>query len=253
MDSKQRFSSRVEQYVRYRPGYPQSVIETLHTVCGLKPESLVADIGSGTGILSRPLLEFGCSVYAIEPNLEMRTAAERLLASFPRFFSCDGSAEKTGLDDHSIDFVTAGQAFHWFDPLLARREFERILVPLGWVALVWNERRLDSTPFLRDYEALLQRFATDYNQVNHRNVEADPSVIPAFFGGPFQVTRFDNQQVFDYQSLEGRLLSSSYTPEPEMPSYQPMLDELHRIFDRHQQNGVVIFEIDTRMFYGRLG
>lgn len=253
MDPKERFSTRVEHYIKYRPGYPSAVIETLHRACGLKPDSIVADIGSGTGILSRLLLDFGCRVYGIEPNQEMRGAAERLLSAYPRFISCAGSAEVTGLEAHAVDIVTAGQAFHWFDPVKARQEFERILAPGGWVALVWNERRLDSTPFLCDYETLLQHYATDYNQINHRNVEADPQVIPAFFGAEFQVARFDNQQVFDYQGLEGRLLSSSYTPEPGMSDYQPMLDELRRIFERHQQENRVIFEIDTRMFYGRLG
>jgi SAM-dependent methyltransferase len=252
MDPKQRFSTRVEHYIKYRPGYPPAVIETLREWCGLKAESVVADVGSGTGILSRLFLDFGCSVYGVEPNPEMRSAAERLLAAYPRFISRDGSAEASGLADNSIDFVTAGQAFHWFDAPRARREFERILHPGGWVVLVWNERRLDSTPFLRDYEALLQGYATDYNQVNHRNVEADPQAIPSFFGGKFTVARFDNQQVFDYRGLEGRLLSSSYTPEPGTPAYQPMLDELGRIFELHQQNGAVTFEIDTRMFYGRL-
>jgi SAM-dependent methyltransferase len=253
MDSKQRFSSRVEQYGKYRPNYPPAVIQTLQENCGLQAASVVADIGSGTGILTRLFLEAGCRVYAIEPNAEMRAAGERLLAGYPCFSSQDGSAESTVLGDHTIDFVAAGQAFHWFDPSQARREFERILVPGGWVVLVWNERRLDSTPFLRAYEALLQRFATDYNQVNHRNVEADPRVIPAFFGGEYQVARFDNQQVFDYAGLEGRLLSSSYTPEPGAAAYLPMLAELRRIFDQYQRDGGVTFEIDTRMFYGRLG
>jgi SAM-dependent methyltransferase len=252
MDSKQRFSSRVENYIKYRPGYPLAVVETLRQECGLSPASAVADVGSGTGILASLFLEEGCQVIGVEPNADMRAAGERLLAGYPRFTSLDGSAERTGLQDHSIDMITAGQAFHWFDPSKARREFERILAADGWVVLVWNERRTDTSPLLRDYEALLQRFATDYNQINHRNVETDPEVIPAFYRGPFRVERFDNQQVFDYPGLEGRLLSSSYTPEPGSPTYQPMLDELQQIFTRHQQNGGVTFEYDTRMFFGRL-
>lgn len=252
MDPKLRFSSRVDHYIKYRPGYPASIVDTLHAECGLAPGATVADIGSGTGLLARLFLEYGCRVTGIEPNLEMRAAGERLLVGLPGYTSCDGSAESTGLGESSVDFVTAGQAFHWFDPQLARQEFMRILRPEGWVVLVWNERRLDSTPFLRDYEALLQVYATDYNQINHRNVEADSQIIPTFFGGEYRVKRFDNRQVFDYAGLEGRLLSSSYTPEESDPRFTPMLAELRRIFERHQQGGQVIFELDTRMHYGRL-
>jgi SAM-dependent methyltransferase len=252
MDSRQRFSSRVENYVRYRPGYPAGVVDTLRAECGLSPSSAVADVGSGTGLLARLFLDFGCRVYCVEPNLEMRQAGERLLAGYDRFTSLDGAAEATGLPASSVDFVSAGQAFHWFDPPRARAEFIHILKPGGWVALVWNERRLASTPFLRGYEDLLHRYCTDYDQVNHRNVEEDPDTIPAFFGGDYQVSRFENVQLFDFAGVKGRLESSSYAPEPGQPNYAPMLAELQRLFDQHQQSGQVAFEYDTRLFYGRL-
>lgn len=252
MDSKSRFSTRVENYVRYRPGYPQEVIATLQKECGLSHTSVVADVGSGTGLLTRLFLEAGCRVYGVEPNAEMRAAGERLLGGFPRFTSCDGSAEQTGLPDASVDFVTAGQAFHWFRPAATRQEFLRILRPGGWVALAWNERRVDSTPFLMAYEALLQQYATDYNQVDHRNVEDSPEIIPTFFGGAYQKARFDNQQIFDFDGLRGRLLSSSYAPEAEHPNHAPMLAELRHIFDRYQRDGKVAFDYQTDLFYGRL-
>ncbi len=251
MDPKSRFSSRVENYIKYRPGYPPGLIETLQVECGLLPDAVVADIGSGTGLLTRMFLGFGCRVYGVEPNAEMRAAGDRFLAEYPGFCSAAGSAENTGLADACADFVTAGQAFHWFDPSLARVEFRRILRPGGWIVLVWNERRTDSTPFLREYEALLQAFATDYNQVNHRNVEENPDTIPGFIGGEYRVACLDNQQIFDYAGLEGRLLSSSYTPEQDSPAYRPMLEELSRIFQRYQQGNKVAIAYDTRIFYGQ--
>lgn len=252
MDSKQRFSSRVDNYIQYRPGYPQGVLTTLCEECGLSADSVIADVGSGTGLLARLFLDLGCRVTGIEPNPEMRAAGERLLGQYPRFTSADGSAESTGLPAASVDFVTAGQAFHWFDPTLTRAEFQRILKPGGWVALVWNERRLDSTPFLRAYESLLDAYAVDYQQINHRNVEQDPNILPAFFGGAYQVARFDYVQKFGFEGVRGRLESSSYVPGPGHPNYAPMMAELRRVFDACQKDGTVDIEYDTRMFYGKL-
>ncbi len=252
MDSKQRFSSRVENYVKYRPGYPAEIVDTLARECGLLPTSLVADIGSGTGLLARLFLDYGCRVFGVEPNAEMRAAGERLLAHYRLFTSLDGSAEATGLPTASVDLVTAGQAFHWFDPPAARKEFRRILKPNGWVALVWNERRLDSTPFLRGYEALLHTYSSDYTQVNHRNVEEDAQTIPAFFGGPVHEAFFEYVQVFDFEGVKGRLLSSSYAPEAGSPQHEPMLAELRRLFGQYQQDGRVSFEYDTHLFYGQI-
>ena len=252
-DSKNRFSSRVENYVKYRPGYPPGVVETLRSACGLNKNSVVADIGSGTGLLARVFLAAGCQVIGVEPNAEMRAAGERLLADYPRFTSRDGSAEATGLEEGSVDFAAAGQAFHWFDPNKARMEFRRILKPQGWAVLVWNQRLTEGSPFLHAYEALLQSYATDYNQVNHRNVEESSDTIPAFFGGPYHTARFDNAQFFDFDGVRGRLLSSSYAPEPGHPNHAPMLAELRRIFDRYQEDGLVTFAYETHLYYGRIG
>ncbi len=249
-DPTQRFSSRVENYVRYRPGYPPEVLELLKSECGLTPDSVVADIASGTGILTRMLLQNGNRVFGVEPNPDMRKAGEELLAEYPRFTSIAGAAEATSLPDHCADFVTAAQAAHWFDHEKARREFQRILKPGGWVVLLWNERRTDSTPFLRDYEQLLLTYGTDYQDVRHEHTTA---AIAAFFApSPFEARVFENRQEFDYPALEGRLLSSSYTPQPGHSNYEPMLRDLRRIFDAHQVEGRVAFEYYTRVYYGRL-
>jgi SAM-dependent methyltransferase len=251
-DPTQRFSTRVENYIKYRPSYPSQVMATLRDECKLTPASLVADIGSGTGLLSELFLRNGNRVFAVEPNPEMRLAAERLWQDHPNFVSLPGRAEATGLGDHSLDFIVAGQAFHWFDQSLARLEFSRILKPAGWVMLVWNERQTSSSPFLAAYEGLLQRYATDYTQVDHRYV-VDEAALSRFFGpNGYQQKAFPYRQNFDYDGLRGRLLSSSYTPEAGHPNHAPMLAGLSQVFQAHQVDGRVAFEYTTNMYYGRL-
>lgn len=250
-NATQRFSSRVENYIKYRPHYPQAVIDYLRDNCQLTPASIVADIGSGTGISSQLFLQNGNLVYGIEPNREMREAGERLLKRYKNFKSIDGVAEATTLANASVDLIVAGQAFHWFDREKAKIEFARILKPQGWVVLIWNDRRTNSTPFLIAYEQLLQTYGTDYGRVNHKQI--DKTIIESFFGtAGYQQTSFDNYQNFDFDSLKGRLLSSSYTPEVGHQNYEAMLSELRKIFDTYQVNGNVVFEYDTRVYCGHL-
>ena len=251
-DPTQRFSSRVGNYVRYRPAYPTAVLELLKSDCGLGSTSVIADIASGTGIFTRMLLENGNDnqVFGVEPNADMRNAAEEFLRAYPNFTSIAGTAENTTLDDYSVDLITAAQAAHWFDREQARREFIRIGKPKAWTVLLWNERRTSSTPFLIAYEQLLVKYGTDYQDVRS---ERTTQQIETFFApARFQVRTFAYQQEFDYPALEGRLLSSSYTPQAADPGYAPMLRELRRIFDEHQVNGRVAFEYDTRVYYGQL-
>jgi SAM-dependent methyltransferase len=245
-----RFSDRVENYARYRPGYPADAVQVLRDECGLRSEHVIADIASGTGIWTRMLLENGNGVFGVEPNAEMRSAGERLLAGFPRFTSVSGTAEATTLPDASVDFVTAAQAAHWFDRERARREFVRILKSGGWLVLLWNERVVDSTPFHRDYEELLLKFGTDYKDVRH---ERTTEAVNEFFDpAPYQERVFAMRQEFDYAGLEGRLLSSSYAPGPEHPQHKLMLSELRRLFDKYAVNGKVSVDYKTRVYFGQI-
>jgi SAM-dependent methyltransferase len=248
-DATQRFSSRVDHYVRYRPGYPAEVLDLLKKDCGLTPDSVIADIASGTGIFTRMLLQNGNRVFGVEPNAEMRQAGEQFLESYSRFTSIPGTAEATTLPDHGVDLITAAQAAHWFDPEKTRPEFARILKPGGWLVLLWNDRRLDSTEFLRQYEQLLRTYGTDYEDVRQRGMTL---ALEGFFGQSFRTRAFEYKQAFDYAGIEGRLLSSSYIPQKDHPRYDPMLRELRRIFDDHQANGRVSFDYDTRVHFGHL-
>jgi len=249
-DPLSRFSNRAENYAKYRPSYPLGVIEILKKECGLTAQSAIADIGSGTGILSELFLKNGNTVIGIEPNAAMRAFAERVFANNESFVSLATTAEQTTLAASSVDFVVAAQAFHWFDQQSARREFARILRSNGWVVLIWNERKVDSTPFLKDYEELLLRFSTDYPVVRHEQVTAE--IADFFYPDAMQIRHLENVQHFDLEALKGRLLSSSYTPTASDPSFVPMLERLEQIFTVHQENGAVTFEYQTQVYFGHL-
>ncbi len=245
-----RFSDRVDNYVRYRPGYSPEVVELLHSECALRASHSVADVASGTGLFTRLLLENGNAVFAVEPNAEMREMGNRELAGYKRLVPVEGTAEETTLASGSVDFVTAAQAAHWFDLRRARAEFVRILKPGGWCVLIWNERRTDTTPFLREYEQLLLAYGTDYNEVRHERTTA---VIHEFFAPQrCRENVFDLRQRFDYEGTAGRLLSSSYAPLEGHPNYAPMMRELERIFRAHKRDGTVEFEYNTRVYFGQL-
>lgn len=245
-----RFSDRVENYVRYRPGYPPEVLDLLRAECGLRSGHVVADVASGTGVFTRLLLDNENTVYAVEPNTEMREMGAQLLASYDKLVSVAGTAEETTLGSAAVDFVTAAQAAHWFDLRRTRAEFARILKPGGWCVLIWNERATGTTPFLREYEELLLNYGTDYKEVRHERTTA---IIHEFFTpAPCQERVFNLQQRFDYAGTAGRLLSSSYAPLAGHPNYEPMMRELERIFRVHARNGVIEFEYKTRVYYGHL-
>lgn len=248
-DSTQRFTSRVADYVKYRPSYPPEVVTFLHSTCGIANGARVADIGAGTGISARLFLDAGHPVVAVEPNQAMREAAVAWLSAFDGFAAVPGTAEATTLDDASVDLVIAAQAFHWFDPVTTRREFARILKPGGLIALFWNSRLLTGTAFLEGYEALLKRYGVDYTEVSERY--GDDASMAAWFGERFaHKATFPNAQRLDFDGLTGRLMSSSYAPKAGHPNHEPMLAALRELFDRTAQNGTIEFAYDTRVYAG---
>lgn len=251
LNSTQRFSSRVDNYVRYRPSYPSEVLDVMREKCGLLTEHIVADIASGTGIFTRMLLGNGNRVFAVEPNAEMREAGNKYLSDCVNFRAINGTAEATTLFKHVVHFVTATQAAHWFDRRKANAEFKRILKPNGWLVLIWNERDLNS-PFAKDYEKLLNTYGTDYADVCCHGRATYETVAEFFAPAPFQETTLTSAQEFDYAGLEGRLLSSSYAPETGDAKHEPMLKTLRQLFDHHQRNGQVKMEYETKMYYGQL-
>lgn len=249
-DPKARFTDRVEDYAKYRPDYPSALIEYLQMVAGLSSLSIVADVGSGTGIFSKQLLQVGCVVYGVEPNAAMRIAAERELSAFPTFFSLEGSAEATGLADKTADLITVAQAFHWFDIEKTREEFRRCLKSTGRVALVWNTRRKDGTEFLVGYEQLLKTFGTDYEHVRHDGPSKREQTTRFFEGNAIQRSQFPHFQEVDWDGLKGRLTSSSYVPNNDDPKFPAMIAALKELFRKHEKNGHVRIEYLTEAHVG---
>lgn len=250
MQTTERFSDRVADYVKYRPTYPESLVGQLEAKHGWDPQrTVLADVGSGTGISSRLFLARGYAVFGVEPNADMRRAAEHDLATFPRFVSADGTAEQTTLAAGSVDAVLAAQAFHWFDPVRSRQEFARILRTSGVVVLLWNERRVEG-PFLEAYEAVLRELSTDYGAVDHRNAQKH---VTTFFGeGAYETLSVPNEQRFDREGFLGRAFSSSYVPKEGHPKHAAMRAALERVFDAHARDGVVVFAYDAKAYFGPL-
>ena len=250
-DTVARFSDRAQDYAKYRPHYSPDVLVALERECGLRPDHVIADVGCGPGLLAEILLQNGNRVIGVEPNLEMREAGEQYLARYANFRMVDGSAENTALADASMDFVVAGQAFHWFRPPQARTEFARILKPGGWAVLIWHDRDTQATPFLRAYEDFLHGYSVDYQQVNHKTV-ASREVITRFFAPDrVQFIAQQTRQHFDFEGLRGRLLSSSYVPR-EGPAAETMLQKLPELFSKYADDGQVVVEYETKIYYGHL-
>jgi SAM-dependent methyltransferase len=241
----ERFSSRVEHYVRFRPGYPKETIAVLRDECGLTSDSLVADIAFGTGLFTRLLLENGNRVIGVEPNAEMRRAGKEYLAAFPKFSSIEATAEATTLGSQSLDFVTAAQAAHWFDRDKALAEFRRILKPGGYLVLLWNDRLVDALGFNRDYEQLVLQYGTDYAEVKRR----DAAAAHFFRDIPCSKRSLPNHQHMDFDALQGRLLSSSYIPQPGEDAYEPMIADLMKLFEKYQQDGRVQMGYETKVYF----
>jgi SAM-dependent methyltransferase len=251
-ESSARFNGRVENYLRYRPRYPQDIIPFLQREIGLAEDWRVADVGSGTGFLAERFVEFGCDVTGVEPNAAMRGAGDDYLCGRQNFRSVDATAESTGLPKASFDLVTAGQAFHWFEPKRTRKEFRRILQPPGWIVLVWNSRPVTQSPVAGEYESILEELHHDYRQVAEKNTR--PETMDGFLGNSATLAhvRFPNPQSYTWEQLRGRALSSSYAPLPSDRRHEWFVNALRALYDLRQEDGALAFMYETNLYWGKL-
>jgi len=244
---KDRFSGLTAKYAKYRPGYPQEIADVLKERYCLASGAVFADIGSGTGIFSRLLLDNNYAVLGVEPNLEMRRFAEGELSNFAHYKSIGGSAEKTELADNSVDAIASAQSFHWFDHKAALPEFYRILKKDGIIILVWNERKENNDQFHADYEQALQKYCPEYKHVNHKKFSLT-RIEPLFTGKKIEYHHFENSQVFGLEELIGRLESSSYCPKSGDSNHEPLLQTVKAMFEKFQNAGRITIEYDCVMY-----
>ncbi len=235
-NAKEKFTGKSAVYEKSRPGYPAACYTYLMETAGLTTGSRVADVGAGTGLFSRGLLERGLTVYAVEPNEDMRREAERLLSEVPDWHSFSGTAEHTGLPGQCVELVTAAQAFHWFDPDVFREECRRILKPAGFTALVWNHRDAES-PLVRENAAVCREYCPDFHGFSGGADHSQPRYADFFRGGLYETRRFSNDLFYTLEGFVGRNLSSSYAPRPGDGNYRPFIDAVTALFRRYEQNG----------------
>lgn len=245
----ERFTGRVESYRRYRPRYPAELAEWLRAECGLRADAAVVDVAAGTGLLTEVLLAAGFAVTALEPNDEMRAACATLEAKYPKLRCVAGTAESTGLPDASADLITAAQAMHWFDLERTRAEFARILRPGGGCAVIYNNRRLGGDAFHEGYERLLREFGIDYVHVKEQHV-GRKRLAQFFAPSEMRCTTFPNQQEFGEEELLGRVLSSSYMPQPGHERFEAMKSAVSRLFAETQHDGRVTMVHDCVACWG---
>lgn len=244
-----RFSGKADDYAKYRPSYPEQIIGFLENKIGFDASKDIADIGCGTGILSRLFLNNGNLVFGVEPNEEMREKAEKLLSKFINFISVEGTAEETKLANNSVDMITVGQAFHWFDLKKTKKEFKRILRKDGNVVVIWNDRK-NNTPIMKLMNGILKSLGHEHHEAEKDLM--DKNLLSTFFGKEkVASTIFPNFQMLDLSGLRGRILSISYVPD-KGEEHKRIMSEVKDMFDRYNNGGMVKIEYTTRVYYGNL-
>lgn len=247
MNHPDRFTGRAGAYVQGRPGYPAAVLELLTQETRRKNPRL-ADIGSGTGILSRAMLERGWTVYGVEPNDDMRREAEFSLKDFSSFHSIPGTAEHTLLPSGTVDMVAAAQAFHWFDAAAFKRECRRILTPEGRAALLWNSR-LEDSPIVREEGSIHRLYCPHFHGFSGGLAELTGR-IGEFFDHRFRIFRFPNDLAYTREQYLQRMMSTSYALMEKDERRSSWLDALNGLFDRFEENGRLTVPNETVVYLG---
>lgn len=247
------FSGKFSNYSKYRPGYPQNLLRLMEEHNALTPVTVVADIGSGTGIMSQLFLENGNTVYGVEPNDEMRQYSSISFRTYPNFHSVKGTGENTGLHDNSVGLVVCAQSFHWLNPDSVKKEFQRILIDQGHVGLIWNDKTQEENSFNSDYESICKRFKKFRPKYSSSGgTLIDHNIIDNFFKGSYKKMELENHQDLTLEGVMGRYSSTSYAIGPEEAGYESLVTEMKEAFRKYQNDGRVRIQYITKIFLGRV-
>lgn len=249
-DSTTRFTTKAEVYAKARPRYPQAVVTFLESENILHPGNTVVDLGSGTGLSALPFLETGYTVIGVEPNDSMRAEGVHFLAQYPRFRTVQGSSVATSLPDRTAEVVIAAQAFHWFDLEKTRAEMQRLLQPPGWFVAMWNHRNVQASAFQQQYDTILRRYCPDYHIL--ADLYGSPTRAATFFSQGYRQVTLPNPQQLNWELFQARIESSSYIPKPDHPDFAPFMAEMKQLFDQHAREGLVQFDLEVWLQWGKL-
>ena len=247
MDNTKKFDNKADVYLKGRPSYPDELTDFLKEKFGLNKNSAVADVGSGTGIFTEKLAKICGKVYAVEPNEDMRRTAETRFKIFTNVVSVDGCAENTALDGCSVDFVTAAQAFHWFDVNSFGRECRRILKRGGKTFLIWNRRDVNAEINLRLYE-LYRKFCPKFTGFGGGENNTEEK-IRKFYGGDYSEKEFENPVSYPREKFVSRCLSSSYSIGESDFRYSDYICAVNGIFDEYATDGILTVPNKTVVYF----
>lgn len=251
MDNTTKFSDKVEVYRQYRPSYPDAFVHYLFDEVGISQDACVADIGAGTGILTEILSEHVKTVYAIEPDRNMRIACMDTCGRSCAFVALEGRAESTGLPDQCLDFITVAQAFHWFEPHRTQLEFSRVLKPDGMVILVWNSRVPDA-PLTIAWDAVCRKHCPNFTGFSNDSVMSESQVHDFFRDGICETRQYPNNRLLDLASFLGTALSASYAPVFGQPAYDSFVTALTQLFWEHATGEKILVPMYTHSYVGRI-
>ena len=250
--NEEKFTGKADIYAKYRPTYPDSFIKYLYHDIGFNNNSVIADIGSGTGILTELLLKQGSTVYGIEPNEDMRKSAEITLSLYSNFHSVNATAEQTDRPDLSVNYITAAQAFHWFDRKRFKSECQRILCKNGLVVLVWNSRD-NTSDLVKENDLINRKFCPNFKGFSGGMRGESPEEYRDFFkNGLCEYKIFNHDLLFDEDGFIGRNMSASYAPRPTEYNYEPYVSALKQLFEKYNASGILCMPNLTRSYVGQV-
>ncbi|WP_019419813.1 class I SAM-dependent methyltransferase [Paenibacillus sp. OSY-SE] len=251
METTNKFTGKADTYSKYRPNYPTEYMNYLISSNQLTSNHIIADIGSGTGVFTQQLLDRNFKVFAVEPNRDMRTIAEKALNSYSSFISIQGTAENTGIQSSSIDLATVAQAFHWFDKDKFKLECQRILKPNSNVALVWNSR--DSSSLLVNENAEVCKQLCSGFKGFSGGIDETPDIYKDFFkDGKYEYEVFRHDLEFNLEGFVGRNLSASYAPKPTDANYNPFIEAVTELFIKYSSDNMIVIPNITRSYIGNV-